>query len=76
MDIDAAVGDFDDPIELPSKTMRWCLAHAEEALPRFVDILRRHNAGGGCSAEEEGSIFFVVSARWPRPRHSRTSWTS
>ncbi len=60
MDIDAVVGDFHDPIELPSKTMRWCLTHAGEVLPRFIDILWRHNAGGGCSAEEEGSIFFVV----------------
>jgi hypothetical protein len=40
--------------------MRWCLAHAEDVLPRFIDILRRHSAGKGCSDEEEGSIFFVV----------------
>ena len=60
MDIDEIVGNFRDPIKLPSKTMRWCLAHAEDVLPRFIDILRRHNAGERCSDEEEGSIFFVV----------------
>ncbi len=41
MDIDEIVGDFCDPIEFPGGTMRWCLAHAEDVLPQFVDILRR-----------------------------------
>lgn len=60
MDCEQVLSDFASPLGLPEKAIRFSIAHPDDVVPQFLEILRQSSDGEVLDDNEMRQIFLIV----------------